>query len=1231
MDEKPNPNPTPMRVLIRPPPPSSQPSPSPPPPPPPRTRPPPPPSPSPSPSPLLSSGVVVVGFIGRRHSDVSNLINRILDSNVFGSSHRDTPLVIDGVVAEEVKQWFSSHRISYFHDEHDNLLFLQLCSTHCPAMISPVCEFDDDQQIKELQGLLFMFTVCHVIVYIQEGSRFDTQVLKILRVLQSAKHALLPFLRSHQILPSVTRSSSSSSRPPTLASSSKSPSPRRGSSTSSRNNSISVMPSLGSYAALFPGQCTPVTIFAFVDDFSEMTNYSPVKEVLSESSSSQSGLSSVARSNLLAKGSSSVVVLSRPVNKCEGSSRKKLQSSIEAQVRFLMKKCRTLTGSESISHVGSRSGAISGLAPLLTVDASRAVVLLDSSGISSGESLDFATSLVEDVLSGKATPDTLLLESHSQSGNKDDIMTLKEFVFRQADILRGKGGTVTNANAAAGAGMIAVAAAAAAAASAASGRVTSVPELPSLEMWLSSSQLILKGLLSAKPSSIDEPDLIRRKLRQRNGVPPLVDGVTPKGADPPGIAMSLLESGKGINRKFSALWCQRALPAALEVYLKDLPSCYSTSQHQAQLEKALCAFHRMVKGPSVLEFRKKLEDECTSIWKSGRQLCDAISLTGNPCMHQRHDVQNDNPPSDAIGKEHSSGFVFLHACACGRSRKLRADPFDFESANIKFNIFPDCDNLLPMLQLPKVSDDWPIQPSSWSVIRVGGAKYYDPSKGLLQTGFPHNQKFLMRWTIVLEKDKQSVVSFANALKQGSFSSKLDSKLESVAIKDTKKSTAMLEGQGEAQSGVEGDEKVVNDSISDSRKINFGRGLPITTMKKAFSEVVAGSTTSNSAFPPLQSKAQLQFTQGKGVKKNTVRVANIEEANIFANDVQKSVKSEENSTAGAENATEVNNVSHTDGNPFLHIGSNVIPLNVDGGKNVSEMNIANGVKSRFDPFTKHFVVYVGFEHECPRGHRFILSTELLNQLGQPYSLPEESPVTPTVEHVNRKHRGSMKLGKCESHTKAHRSPNSNATILHKVSTIERLDEAVVVNDATVNGRISLSSPLEQTPLDSSRLPTSGTDLQQSHHSLNIENNGPAFSLLNRNLPLYLNCPHCKASKNKKDGQHLKFASSISQLQRIFVVTPPFPVVLATNPVVQFEGSHQPVGASNCEQQLQFSLGCQIILPPESFVSIRLPFIYGFKDRDKGLIPLNPIDHQPELTAYIKQGTVLQAICKGSTLD
>ncbi|KNA24790.1 hypothetical protein SOVF_012360 [Spinacia oleracea] len=1220
MDTKPNPSS--MRVLIRPPaspqpsPSPSSHSPSPPPPPPPR----PPPSsslpsatPTQPPLPQLPSGVVVVGFIGRRHTDVSQLINRILDSNVFGSGRSDTPLGIspdeNGEVTDEAKRWFSNRRISYYHDKPRNLLFLQMCSTNCPAKCSYSCfgsGFDsvvEEQDFDDLQGMLFMFTVCHVIVYIQEGSRFDTQVLKILRVLQSAKHALMPFLKSHSVLPSVNRPSSSSSRPPTPATSSKSPSPRRGSGISSRNSSISVMSNLGSYAALFPGQCTPVMLFAFVDDFSDMVNSSAVAEESNEISSSQSGINSLARSNLSVKGSSSVVVLSRPVNRSEGGLHKKLQSSIESQIRFLIKKCRTLSGSEISSHVGSRSGAINGVAPLLTLDASKAVVLLDSSGILRGESLDFATGLVEDVLSGEATPDALLLESHSQSGNKDDIMTLKEFIVRQADILRGKGGLVANANggSAAGVGMVAVAAAAAAAASAASGRATSVPELPSLEMWLSSSQLILKGLLSAKPGSVDETDIIRKKFRQRNGVPPLVEGVSPKGADS---------------------------PVAVEVYLKDLPPCYPTSQHEAQLKKAMYAFRSMVKGPSVQEYRKKLEDECMSIWKSGRQLCDAISLTGKPCMHQRHDVKNDGIPSDAMSKEHSSGYAFLHACACGRSRQLRADPFDFESANFKFNIFSDCDKLLPMLQLPKVSDNMSIQPSSWTVVRLGGAKYYDPSKGLLQAGFSYNQKFLLKWTIVLQNDKHSNVSFANALRQGSFRNKPDLKLESTAVKDAKKSSTTLVEPGETQSGGEGNGKAVNGSISDQRKISFGRGLPITTMKKAFAEVVAGSTSSNSAFPPLQPKAQFPSGPGKGGKKIAVRVASTEQINISASDSQRSEKSEEFISAGGENKNGLNNVAHIDGNPFLHIGSNVVPLNVDDGKNASDMNNANEGKTMFDPSVKHFVVYVGFEHECPRGHRFILSPDILNQLGQPYSLPEGSQVTRPMEHVNRKNRGSLKSTKSEFHGKAHRSPNGNSTVMHKVSSLERSDEVLVNSSATVNG-ISASKLAEQTPLDSSISPNSVTDSQQSHHSLNVENNGPAFSLLSRNLPLYLNCPHCRASKNKKDGQNLKFAGTISQLQRIFVVTPPFPIVLATNPVVQFEEPHQLEGVSSHEQKLQFSLGCQVILPPESFVSIRLPFVYGLKVKEKGLVPLNPSEHQPELTARIMQGTALQAICRGSS--
>jgi protein SMG8 len=58
-----------------------------------------------------------------------------------------------------------------------------------------------------------------------------------------------------------------------------------------------------------------------------------------------------------------------------------------------------------------------------------------------------------------------------------------------------------------------------------------------------------------------------------------------------------------------------------------------------------------------------------------------------------------------------------------------------------------------------------------------------------------------------------------------------------------------------------------------------------------------------------------------------------------------------------------------------------------------------------------------------------------------------------------------------------------------------------------------------------------DLQ---HAIHNEGDGPGFSLLNMDLPIYMNCPHCKTSARSKKKHSLKFASTVSQLQRIFLV-------------------------------------------------------------------------------------------------
>ncbi|KAL6001343.1 hypothetical protein ACLOJK_007077 [Asimina triloba] len=1033
-------------------------------------------------------------------------------------------------------------------------------------------------------------SVCHTIIYLTEGSHFDTQILKNFRVLQAAKHTMASFVKSH-ISPMVTSKSASLPTQYVQTSSSNASPPARGSSVTGRQASaISLMSGSGSYPSLFPGQCSPAVLFVFLDDYSDciVAGHHGMDPGDVSSMDQPSIFSGLSRSSLPATGSSSVVMLARFGSKTEGSFRKKLQSSLEAQVRFLIKKCRTLAGND-MSHSGSRGGTNMSSSPLFTLDASRAVVLLDRSINHKVESLEISMAIVDEIINGKATSDMLLVENNCQNSSKEDIQSIKDYICRQCDSLRGRGGLAANANSgsSSGVGMVAVAAAAAAA-SAASGKTYSAPELPDLENWLSSSQLIFKALLAAK-RFLGQNAGSGRSFKQ-NGHPIQIDGIGPVGADVLRGTIACLERVRGLNMKFSMIWCQRALPDAKEIYLKDLPACYPTSHHEVQLGKALCAFRSMVKGPAVQEFVKRLEDECNLIWKSGRQLCDVISLTGKPCVHQRHDNGTGDLCLQGVSKPHSSGFVFLHACACGRSRRLREDPFDFESANTTFNTFK-CDQFLPTLQLPKAANKaGPVQASSWSLVRLGNARYYDASKGVLQSGFCSTQKFLFRWKIPLQKlSKVDSSSTHVTLKELSVGSPANPKVEKVADESKNMSSSQLVSSQAGFEGLENQKKPVEQNSSIGPKISFGSGLPPFFMKRPFSEVVAGSVAVDSAFPPLQHKQETAMGSEKGVKPRDAR-DQIEVRMSLRGNHQDPSKS--HATTHKENADRIAITRKPDGDPFLQIGSNVVPVNVNGCAN-----------TKSNSSLKHAVVYVGFEHECSHGHRFLLSPNHLNELGPLYTLDEES-------HSNSKENSNKKVEELPNLSKNHSH--------EKVRMMDQSREKIITSKQH-KGDKRLVSRLEEQNL-------STAELEGSPHFPPLDADEFADSLLNRKLPIYMNCPHCKLSRSKERSH--KFASTVSQLQRIFLVTPAFPVVLATCPVVQFEDTCLPTSVPDRERQLQFSPGHQIILPPESFLSFRLPFVYGVQLQDRSLHPLNHAEHQPELTAWIMRGTILQLVSTGS---
>ncbi|XP_058108313.1 uncharacterized protein LOC131251562 isoform X2 [Magnolia sinica] len=1144
-------------------------------------------------------GVVVIGFIGRRSDDTSQLINRILDGNVFGSGNLDRDLASGfhklQLEEEETGPRLRPHpRIGYYYEEEKGIVFLQfepsfspstsLCSitdgsSSLAADGREVCLYSvlEEQDSDDLLGMLVMFSVCHAIIYLTEGLRFDTQILKKFRMLQAAKHTMAPFVKSH-IAPMLTsKATSLSSQTSVQTSSSNSSPPARGGGIMGRHASaISLMSGSGSYPSLFPGQCSPAVLFVFLDDFSDgpIPGHHGMDSADASSVDQSSAVSGLPRPGLPANGSSSVVMLARSMSKAEGSFRKKLQSSLEAQIRFLIKKCRTLAGSE-VSHSVSRGGTNMSSSPLFSLDASRAVVLLDRAANRKGESLDIAMGIVEEVFSGNVASDILLLENHCQSSNKEDIQSIKEFIHRQSDTLRGRGGLATNSNSspASGVGMVAVAAAAAAA-SAASGKTFSTPELPSFENWLSSSQLILKALLSAR-RFVSEKGSGGEACLRRNATSIQFEGIAPIGTDTIEAAISCLESGRGLNMKFSMSWCERALPDAKEIYLKDLPACYPTSHHEAQLGKALRAFKSMVKGPALQAFAKRLEDECTSIWKSGRQLCDVVSLTGKPCVHQRHNSETSNLHLQDVIKPHSSGFVFLHACACGRSRRLREDPFDFESANIKFNSFPNCDEFLPTLRLPKaVSNAGPLPASSWSLVRVGGARYYDSSKGMLQSGFCSTEKFLFRWMIPLKRDEMNSSQIGITQKEILMRSTADPKVAHVTDEMKNIDTSQLFSGQACNGGSENQRKPPENVSSNDPKISFGRGLPPFAMKRPFSEVVAGSVSVDSAFPPLQQKQQPATGLEKGPKQRGRD--RIEDQIYSRGDYQDSSKSD--GTPCPESSDGVVNTRNPDGDPFLQIGSNVVPVNVNGG-----------VKIKPNTSLKHAVVYVGFEHECSYGHRFLLSPKHLNELGSLYSLPEESHSL-SLEDSDKKIEDSLNLSKNRIHGKVRMS---------------KLNEKMTNTKQHRDGDILFSRSEEQNH--------SSTCFEGGLNFATLDDGGCAYSLLNRNLPIYMNCPHCKISKSKEGPHKFRFASTISQLQRIFLA------------------SCLPPSVPDCERQSQFSLGYRVILPPESFLTFKLPFVYGVQLADKSLHPLNHFEHQPELTAWITKGTTLQVISMGSNID
>lgn len=421
-------------------------------------------------------------------------------------------------------------------------------------------------------------------------------------------------------------------------------------------------------------------------------------------------------------------------------------------------------------------------------------------------------------------------------------------------------------------------------------------------------------------------------------------------------------------------------------------------------------------------------------------------------------------------KPHSSGVMFLHACACGRSRKLRKDPFDYESANVAFFQFPNCEDLLPSLLLPPSSSDNYLGGLSWSLVRLGSARYYQPGSGLMQIGFIPEQKHLSLWDIVVlyESNFAAVASPANA----------DVILETqkAALEPDHANYTISSSQNGSVDPKQGAqvEQSFYSKVAEKGSVGENNRVAGRTSTSRMDKVISSMSSSSnvnyggdSAFPPLPQKTKTlqSVTPLKASKPSMVmdRSNGVEEIR-----------------SGARNDSLKN----------IMVGQGMASLKIDADKEDKEpAHDALFVDSGKSSSVQRFQVYAGFEHECPHGHRFLLSANHVQSLGLSY--PQSSP-----GHVASEQDAVSRLD----------------------SRISIMNEQSVTTAITSNGTVIDKKTREG---------SEGTRI--------IKGSGEGHLLLGMDLPIFMHCPHCEASAGREEKREdTVYAGCVSQLQRIFLV-------------------------------------------------------------------------------------------------
>ncbi|KAI8505439.1 Protein smg8 [Branchiostoma belcheri] len=151
--------------------------------------------------PFKDDKVCVVGMFGKSqvgYGTKSTTINTVLDREVFPLHWPDGA----GLQSQE------DTYIEAFYDKSKNVIYLHLVSVFDTSMLVSLCgkldrdlpyadvhKFWRDQELRHARGLLFLFHVCHILVALHPTCTFDMTYGQLLRTVDSIRLKMLPVLQ----------------------------------------------------------------------------------------------------------------------------------------------------------------------------------------------------------------------------------------------------------------------------------------------------------------------------------------------------------------------------------------------------------------------------------------------------------------------------------------------------------------------------------------------------------------------------------------------------------------------------------------------------------------------------------------------------------------------------------------------------------------------------------------------------------------------------------------------------------------------------------------------------------------------------------------------------------------------------------------------------------------------------------------------------------------------------